>query len=63
MLYENVMKLCQDKNLKVTVLESELGFGRGTIGKWNNGKGHMSVSHIKKLADYFGVSIDELIGD
>lgn len=63
MLYENVLEKCKEKNIPVTVLESNLGFGRGTIGKWSNNVGNPSVNNVKKVADYFGVSIEELIGD
>ena len=32
--YEKVAKLCKDNRIAITALEKELGFGRGTIGKW-----------------------------
>jgi hypothetical protein len=42
-------------------LEKELGFGSGTIYKWSTVV--PSVTNLKKVADYFHVSIDELIKD
>lgn len=40
-------------------LEKELGFGNGTIGKWQ--KASPSVDKLKKVADWFGVTLDELL--
>lgn len=63
MLYENVLEKCNEQGIPVTTLESKIGLGRGTIGKWANGQGNPSVKNVKKVADYFGVSLEELIGD
>ena len=35
--YEIIKDLCDRKGIAVTVLEKELGFGRGSIGKLKNG--------------------------
>lgn len=59
MLYEKVKTLCEKKNMTVRKLEEELGFSNGAVSKWN--KSNPSVNAIKKVADYFEITIDELL--
>lgn len=58
-LRERVKELANNKGLSLPNLESELGFGSGTIVKWD--KSTPNVDKLKKVADYFGVSIDYLV--
>ena len=60
MLYEKIRKLCKEKGVTVTEVERDLGFGRGSLSKINKHK--PSNEKIKALADYFGISQDELTG-
>ena len=60
-IYDNVKRLCAARGKKVLELESELGFPRSSISKWNDNI--PSVLKVKKVAEYFGVSIDDLIGN
>lgn len=57
-VYERVINLCKQKGIAATALEKELGFGRGSIGKMRTSA--MSNERLKKIADYFGVSVDYL---
>lgn len=59
MVYENISKLCKKKGISIAKLERELGIGNGTIGRWN--KGTATVDNVKKVADYFGCTVDELL--
>ena len=52
-LYERIKKLCDNRGVAPTVVERELGFGRGYIGKLRNIK--PSADRLNKIADYFGV--------
>lgn len=54
-VYEKVLELCKGYGIPQTVLEKELGFGRGSIGKLRKGK--TSVDRLQKIADYFHVPI------
>ena len=60
MLYEKIRKLCKEKGVTVTEVERDLGFGRGSLSKIDKHK--PSNEKIKALADYFGISQDELTG-
>ena len=59
MILEEIRKLCADRKITLAALEREVGLGNGVIARWDN----MSprVDNIKKVADYFGVSVDSLV--
>lgn len=57
---EIVQSLCEEKGIKISFLEKELGISNGTIGKWTTSK--PSISNAKKVADYFGVSVEYILG-
>ena len=59
MILENIKQLCRDRKTNITRLEQEVGVGLGTIYKW--GKVSPSVDNLKRVADYFGVTVDDLI--
>ena len=61
MLYENVERLCAEKGVSIWALEAAIKVGNGTIGKWKNSSAR--VSTVKKVADYFGVTVDSLLAD
>lgn len=56
MILKKIEKLAKDKNITIGTLERKLGFGNATIKKW--GESSPSVDKLKKVADYFGVSIE-----
>jgi len=60
MIVESIQKLCDERKMPLSALESKLGFSRGAIYKWH--KSSPKVDSIKKIADYFKVSIDSLLG-
>jgi len=59
-ILEKIQLLCEEKNITVSKLETELDFGRGTLYKWN--KSSPSTDKLSKVADYFHVSVDWLLG-
>ena len=56
--YDVISELCKKRNLAVTALERELGFGRGSIGKLRTGS--TTLERLQKIADYFDVSVNYL---
>lgn len=58
-IYDNIKALCQANRKTVLELESELGFARSSISKWNENM--PSIVKVKQVADYFGVTIEDLI--
>jgi transcriptional regulator with XRE-family HTH domain len=59
-IFDIVKKLCDDRNIKLTALERDLGFSRGSVYKMIDSA--PSSDKVKKLADYFNVSADYLLG-
>mgnify|MGYP000538566516 FL=1 len=59
-LRDVVKDLAVKKKISVAELERTLGFGNGSISKWN--KQSPSVDKLNKVADYFDVSVDYLLG-
>lgn len=60
MLLENVKALCKSKGITIWKLEYNLSIGNGCIVRW--GKTMPSAKNLKKVADYFGVTMDFLLG-
>lgn len=60
MLKDKVKELCKNHNTTIMKLESDLNLGSGTVAKWD--KATPKVDTILKVADYFEVSVDYLIG-
>lgn len=59
MLYKNLKELCEKNNITFAELERKTGLGNGTVRRWESMKPRVDL--LKKVADYFGVTIDELL--
>lgn len=60
-MVDEIKKLCKDNGTSVKALERELGFGNGTIRRWDDSA--PSFDKIQKVCEYFGCSISMLTGD
>lgn len=58
-LLENLQSICRERKISIPVLEKELGFGRGSIYKWD--KNSPSIEKVQKVADYLKVSVDRVL--
>ncbi|WP_304459261.1 helix-turn-helix domain-containing protein [Alicyclobacillus sendaiensis] len=54
--------LRRQKGLTQQALCNELGLNRSTYAKYETGENHPEVETLVRLADYFGVSVDYLLG-
>lgn len=59
MLYDNVKAACKQQGVTILKMESDLGFPRSSICKWNENE--PGVSKVKKVADYLKIDINQLI--
>lgn len=59
---ENILALIGEKSGAKTQFTRSLGFCASTIGDWKSGKSKSYTKHLPKIADYFGVSVDTLLG-
>ena len=58
---ERIEILCDGKGIgSISALEKELGFGSGTILKWD--RQTPSADKLEKVADFFHCSVDYLLG-
>ena len=61
MIYENIVKLCQEKHITIARLEKECGIGNATVRAWSVSSPNVKL--LKLVADYFGVTIDYLLSE
>ena len=62
MFYQNLLTLCGQRSTSPTRVVRELGISGGSVTNWKSG----AVPHdatLRKIADYFGVTVDELLGN
>lgn len=59
-IVDSIKKLCKDKSITVSQLEKEIGLSQGLVSKWMNTT--PSLDKIIDIADYFHVSLDEVVG-
>ena len=59
MILENITQLCKEKGVTIARLEREIGIGNGTISRWSVSS--PTINNLKAVADFFGVTVDQLI--
>jgi len=61
--FKDILKeLREEKGLGQERLAKELGMSNGIISLWENGLREPGMTSLIILADYFGVSLDFLVG-
>ena len=59
-IVEKIRMLCNEKVMTIAELERNLGLGAGTVSRWNVRV--PGVDKVQKVADYFSVTTDYLLG-
>lgn len=59
MILENIRALCNKRGITIKSLEKETGISNGTIARWGNRSPR--VENVKKVAEYFAVSVEDLL--
>lgn len=59
--FERIKELCQKQKISINFLEEQLGISKNYVYSLKNKK-TPSAEHISKIADYFNVSTDYLLG-
>lgn len=62
MFYNKFLKLCNEVGKAPSAVAEELGFKRSAVTKWSRGSLPRQAS-LQKIADYFGITVDELTAD
>lgn len=60
-LYERIKLLAKEYSISIADLQKELGFSKHAIFRWSKSN-NPNVKSLEKVADFFGVSMDYLIG-
>lgn len=58
---QNLKKIMQKRNKTQSDLVKDLSFRQATVSDWLNGKKYPRMDKVEKLANYLGVSINELL--
>lgn len=59
-LVERIKLLCNERKVTIAEVERVTGISNGQIRRWNTSS--PKIDNIKKVADYFDVSTDYLLG-
>jgi transcriptional regulator with XRE-family HTH domain len=59
-LVDRIKGLCLKKGVSIARIEQDVGLANGSIRKWD--RALPSADRLGKVADYFNVSIDWLLG-
>lgn len=59
-LLANIKELAITKGMTIAELERKLNLSQGSIRKWDTT--NPGIDKVQSVADFFGVSIDELLG-
>lgn len=62
MFYERYLELCQESGLTPSAAALEIGFSKTVVSRWKRGGGCTDAT-LKKVADYFNVSLEWLKGE
>lgn len=63
MFYDKYRQLCGAVGKSPSAAAVEMGISKGTVSTWKNRGRTPQTAQLKKIADYFGVSIDYLLGN
>lgn len=62
-LYQKIELLCKSKGVKIADLSRETGTTKSNFSDLKSGKiKSLSLDKLIKIADYFDISLDELVG-
>ena len=58
---EKIKALCKENKTSIAAIERELGFGNGSIRKWDDAS--PAYERISAVANFLGVTVSDLTGD
>lgn len=58
-MHKKIKAICKKKNIRISQLESDLGFAKGYISKLS--KSSPSIDNAMKIARYLDVDVKELV--
>ena len=61
-MFEKFEQLVKARGITAYRVAKDIGLAPTVFSDWKSGKSKPKVDKIKKIADYFGVSVDYFIG-
>ncbi len=61
-LARNLVDLRREKNLTQKEVAEKIGVSASAIGFWETGINEPKATYLMKIAKFFGITIDELVG-
>ena len=61
-MYHIFESLCKSNGITPYKVGKETGIASSTLSDWKNGKSTPKQDKLKRIADYFGVTIEHLLG-
>lgn len=59
---ENIKRMRRECDLTQEEMAAHLGISFQSISKWERGDGYPDIAMLPTLSNYFGISVDELLG-
>ena len=63
MFYEKFVALCNIAGIKQSRAAEEMGFNKSTVSAWKRNQTTPNREILQKIAEYFNVSVDYLLGE
>lgn len=60
--YQKYVAICTNNKITPSAAAQKMGISKTTVHRWKNGGG-VTDANLQIIANYFGVSVDELRGD
>lgn len=60
--YGNLKRLRQERGISSAQFADAISMSRSSVTRWNKGERLPSIDVLWRIADYFDVSLDELVG-
>lgn len=60
--YQKYVALCTNSKITPSAAAQKMGISKTTVHRWKNGGG-VTDANLQIIADYFGVTVADLIGD
>lgn len=61
-IIERIVKLIKQRNIPEASFAADIGMGKNTVNNWKAGRSKTYLKKIEEISDYFGVSVDYLLG-
>ena len=63
MFYDNYVKFCVSVGKKPSAVALDIGLNKSTVSNWKNRGTSPTDATAQRIADYFGISVEELMSE